>query len=363
MAAGVTKTAPIFIHELELPETVGGSGWDEFRAAMGIHFGNEALSYGTDEVAFTPEESLPIWLDHENQPKRLFVARDSERIVGAARYETEPGDDPRTAWLMVDVLPGARRAGVGTALSEKLQGVAATDGIRKAIVYTVSPYGAGGRLVSPTGFGSVPRDNAEVRFLLAKGYRLEQVARGSRLALPVDISDRLGDAVRYSRPDFALHTWIDKTPRPWLRQMAALRQLMSVEEPSAGLDEPEDIWTVDRLVEDEARLGASPRTRLVTAVEHVATGSLAGFTVLSVPAEPDRVVSQEDTLVRREHRGHRLGMLLKLANLAELEKRMPGHPAVITFNAEENRHMLDVNEAVGFVPFGYEGAWRRDLPN
>jgi hypothetical protein len=55
--------------------------------------------------------------------------------------------------------------------------------------------------------------------------------------------------------------------------------------------------------------------------------------------------------------------VLKLANLAELQKRMPGHPAVITFNAEENRHMLDVNEAVGFVPIGYEGAWRRDLPN
>ena len=35
---------------------------------------------------------------------------------------------------------------------------------------------------------------------------------------------------------------------------------------------------------------------------------------------------------------------VKLANLVELQKRMPGHPAVITFNAEENRHMLDVNE-------------------
>jgi GNAT superfamily N-acetyltransferase len=359
----MTGTASISIHELEIPETVGGVGWDEFRIAMGIHFGNEALSYGTDEVAFLPEESLPTWLDHEHEPQRLFVARDSERIVGSARYETEPGDDPRTAWLMVDVLPGARGVGVGTALSEKLQGVAATDGIRKAIVYTVSPYGAGERLNAATGFGSVPRDNAEVRFLLAKGYRLEQVARGSRLALPVDISDRLNDALRNSLPDFALHTWIDRTPPRWLEQMAALRQLMSVEEPSAGLDEPEDVWTVERLVEDDERLSISPRTRLVAAVEHVATRSLAGFTVLSVPAELDRVVSQEDTLVRREHRGHRLGMLLKLANLAELEKRMPGHPAVLTFNAEENRHMLDVNEAVGFVPFGYEGAWRRDLPN
>lgn len=51
-------------------------------------------------------------------------------------------------------------------------------------------------------------------------------------------------------------------------------------------------------------------------------------------------------------------MLLKVANL---ERERPGHPSVITFNAEENRHMLSVNEAVGFTPFVYEGAWKTVL--
>ena len=83
---------------------------------------------------------------------------------------------------------------------------------------------------------------------------------------------------------------------------------------------------------------------------------------MSVPAENSGSVSQQDTLVLPAHRGHGLGMLLKLANLAELQRRMPGHPSIITFNAEENRYMLDVNEAIGFIPVGYEGAWRRDLP-
>jgi hypothetical protein len=84
-----------------------------------------------------------------------------------------------------------------------------------------------------------------------------------------------------------------------------------------------------------------------------------GYTELSAPPELGRSVTQEDTLVLREHRGHRLGMLLKAANLLQLAQVRPGYPAVTTFNAEENRHMLSVNEALGFVPMGYEGAWKR----
>ena len=319
----------IHIRELEIPSSVGGKGWDDFVAAMGIHFGNEAFSYGTDELAFTPAEALPLLLDQDNQPTRLFVARDEERMVGMARYEIEPGDDPQTAWLMVDVLPGVRNSGIGAALSEKLQGVARADGIRKAIVYAVSPYGAGERLVAPTGFGSVPKENPEVRFLLGRGYRLEQVVRGSRLALPVDVSARLAESIETAGAEFAVHFWVDRTPARWREEMAFLRQLMSTEEPDAGLDEPEDVWTVDRLIANEERLSESPRILLTAAVEHVPSGSIAGFTTLSVPSELDRTISQEDTLVQGEHRGHRLGMLLKLANLAEVQRLFPGHPAII----------------------------------
>ena len=99
----------------------------------------------------------------------------------------------------------------------------------------------------------------------------------------------------------------------------------------------------------------------VATVEHVPSGHLVGFTVLSVPRQLHRAVAQYATLVLKEHRGHKLGMLLKVANLQHLERVKPGHASVTTFNAEENRFMLDVNEAVGFVPIGVESAWRKDL--
>ena len=71
-------------------------------------------------------------------------------------------------------------------------------------------------------------------------------------------------------------------------------------------------------------------------------------------------MQQLDTLVLAEHRGHRLGMLLKVANLRALQASGSAPSLVSTFNAEENRHMLNVNEAIGFRPVGHAGCWRKD---
>jgi GNAT superfamily N-acetyltransferase len=219
------------------------------------------------------------------------------------------------------------------------------------------------RIPSPTGFGSVPRGNRDVRFMQARGYALEQVERVSRLALPVaDLEQRLAAAVARSGPDYALHQWVGRTPERFLQDFAVMITRMSTDAPSAGLDEPEDVWTVERLVaEDLRREQTNPRPLATTMAEHLPTGRYVAFTEYSVPRDPARAPAQYATLVLKEHRGHGLGMLVKLANLVHLERVSPGHPSVITFNAEENRPMLDVNEALGFVPIASEGAWQKHL--
>ncbi|MFO7691427.1 MAG: GNAT family N-acetyltransferase [Cryobacterium sp.] len=358
------KETAILVDELAIPRTVGGVGWPDFAAQSRLSAAVEAEGYGTDELTLTAEETLPDWLNQRFQPRRLLVARADGVIVGRATLETltRPGSD--VGWLLVQVLPEWRGRGIGTLLADRIEALAAQSGCRILIIYAPSPLAPGPTLASPTGFGAVPRNNPEVRFLLQRGYRLEQVERGSRLALPLGdelLANFAEQAAAFAGPEYIVYCWRDRTPPSWREDLAVLYTRMSTDPPTAGLGEPEDVWTAERIVHEEELRAGSPRILLTAAVRHQPSNRFVGYTQLSVPAETHRAVSQEDTLVLHENRGHRLGMLLKAANLHYLRREHPGHPSVITFNAAENRHMLAVNEALGFVPIGYEGAWRKDL--
>lgn len=352
----------IEITEVSIPETVDAPDAAEFLACVDVRNAVNRHDSGSDELTYTAEELLPGWQKTIFEPKRMFAGRLDGRLVARGIYETRTEEAADTAWMHVEVLPDARGHGVGEAMARHLEAVALAEGKTRAIVYAPSWKRGGIRIPAPTGFGSVPAGTPEVRLLQAMGYRLEQVERGSRLPLPATGLDELREAAStVAGDDYRVHTWAGPTPPEWREDIAHLLTRMSTDAPTAGLEEPEDPWTVERLLEDEALEASSPRTPIVAAVEHVPSGRLVGFTEFTAPAERERPVAQEDTIVLREHRGRRLGLLLKAANLQWLEEVAPGHPAIITYNAEENRHMLDVNERLGFVPFVYEGAWRKDL--
>lgn len=354
----------ISITEVVIPERVDAPDAADFIAAIGVRTAVNAHDSGTDDESRPPEEMLPGWRKQEFEPKRLFLARRDGQVVGRGVAEYRLGDAEDTAWLMAEVTPSARGQGVGRAMAEHVESVAREAGKRRAIAYAPCWKVGGERLAAPTGFGDVAADTAETRLLLSLGYRLEQVERGSRLALPLDegaLQLVRDEAAAIAGPDYHVHFWGDRTPERWREDIAHLLTRMSTDAPTAGLEEPEDPWTVERLLADEDEEADGPSTEFVAAVEHIPTGRLAGFTVLSAPDDGTRPVDQEDTIVLIEHRGHRLGLLLKAANLLHLQRERPGHPSVVTYNAEENRPMLDVNEALGFAPFVYEGAWRKDL--
>jgi GNAT superfamily N-acetyltransferase len=349
------------IEELRIPASVDAPGWADFVRAVEVGNAVDAISFGTPDLAYEPAEELPSF-HNPHKPSHLLVARVGGDIVGRAWVELQ-ADDPDTAWSVMQVLPEFQGRGIGRALAATLEDLVRTAGRRKVLAYASEHQTGGERRVPPTGVGSVAARSRTTRFLDANGYRLEQVNRVSRIQLPVaDIAGSLERARERSGPDFVVHQWTGSTPERWLADIATLVTRMSTDAPDAGLETPEDVWTAERVASEDVRRAAENPRRLVTsAVEHLPTGRLVAFSEFSVPPHPHRAAMQYATLVLPEYRGNGLGMLVKLANLAYLPQASPGHPSVVTFNAEENRHMLAVNEALGFVPIASEGAWRKDL--
>jgi RimJ/RimL family protein N-acetyltransferase len=94
---------------------------------------------------------------------------------------------------------------------------------------------------------------------------------------------------------------------------------------------------------------------------HRATGELAGHTVLVVDAERPDLGEQHDTAVLAEHRGHRLGLLLKAEMLRWLAEAEPRLRSIDTGNAGSNRHMIAVNQRLGYRVLGEEDEFERGL--
>jgi GNAT superfamily N-acetyltransferase len=350
------------ITSVDIPQELDPTGEDEFCQAIALGNLSDELAFGTTDTAFDVAEELGLWQPSEFERYQMLVATVDGHVVGAGTYETTIGEDADTAWVAAHVHPDHRRRGIGSALISELEEVARRDRKRQMLLYAPSSLNQGPTLEAPTGFGSVPKDNAETQFLLSCAFSFEQVKRVSRLALAVPgLPSLVDDAIDRLNRNYAVHEWVDICPERWQEDLALLFTRMSTDEPAAGLEPPEDIWSVKRLLEYQTRLTESSLITVYAAVEHVETGALVGYTALAVPRETSRAVNQAGTLVLHEHRGRRFGMLLKVVNLAHLERVAPSHPAVITYNAEENRHMLSTNEAVGFEPIGYHGVWKRIL--
>jgi hypothetical protein len=93
------------------------------------------------------------------------------------------------------------------------------------------------------------------------------------------------------------------------------------------------------------------------AVRHRDSGTVVGITTVVVFADVPEFGDQWETIVLPEHRGHRLGLVLKIENLRHAIEHEPSMREVHTWNADSNAVMLAVNVAMGFVPVREGGEW------
>jgi hypothetical protein len=133
--------------------------------------------------------------------------------------------------------------------------------------------------------------------------------------------------------------------------------------PYGNLDMGDAVWDAQRVVTEDQQRIAAGQTPVVAVVEHEPTGDLVAYSGLTLPLDRSRPAQQGTTLVLREHRGHRFGLLTKAITLRHVMTTSPETPSIVTSNAEDNQHMLQVNDLLGFEPLAYIGAWKKTFPD
>jgi RimJ/RimL family protein N-acetyltransferase len=74
----------------------------------------------------------------------------------------------------------------------------------------------------------------------------------------------------------------------------------------------------------------------------------AAITQVHITPEHPEWAHQGLTAVTRPHRGHRLGLLVKAETMRWLAETEPKLERIETGNADSNRHMIAINEALGY---------------
>jgi GNAT superfamily N-acetyltransferase len=273
------------------------------------------------------------------------AAVEGDAVVGALRLLFPLRDNPTVAHVDLAVHPGHRRQGVGSTLLEEGARLAAAAG-RSSLIAEVDEPGPGA-----AGRG----------FALRHGWTcaLEETRRDLLLPPDEDRLSALEAGARAAGAGYEVLTWRDRTPDALVEDRALLERRMSTDAPSGELPLEEEHWDAARVREHEAAHVARGRTVLVGGA--VGNGRLVAFTELHVPLEQPGRAHQGATLVLSEHRGHRLGARIKTAVLRELVATLPEVRRVSTYNAESNRPMVAVNEALGFCRAGGLSTWSRRL--
>lgn len=352
------------ITPLIVPVSLDADDAADFRACAALNRQICDELVGLPDLASDATQMLPQWQDETDAIHRGFVARIGEKIVGMIVMYIAQEQEAHA--IEFDLLVPAAHWGQGIEDALLAQAEAEAHARDRNVLQTWSlhrPAEAERMLVPRTGWGRIPATPLS-DLVEADGYVLEQVERNSEYDLHEDaapLREALTAAKALAGPDYRILEWDMPTP-PELRDgFAAVLARLSTDAPSGDMDFPEESWDANRVVRRESRILSAGQAVSVVAVQYVPTGELVAYNELVIAADRTGVTDQFGTLVSKGHRGHRLGMIVKCANLLRWREQMPNSTVVSTFNAEENRPMLNINEAIGFRPVSYTGAWQKKL--
>ena len=240
-----------------------------------------------------------------------------------------------------------RRQGVGAALLEELLREANRLSMKRVQYWSVTAAG---------------REPLGEIFAASHGFTEIESHRESSLTLPAEkktLSKLAALAQRSIGDTYAVEAYIGMAPEHTHEGLALMRRRMTTDAPHA-LDTEEGKTTADDIAMGFARDERAGNTRITAIATERSTGDPVAFSELRIRKEAKRA-SQGETLVLCEHRGHRLGLAVKLATLKALEHAHPEVTSITTGNHRDNTPMLAVNDMLGFVETGRSTLWVHTL--
>ena len=145
---------------------------------------------------------------------------------------------------------------------------------------------------------------------------------------------------------YSLVSWRGRTPDQYLAGFADV--LNAANDMPHDPGQEEEVWDADRVREYDEERELRRRNVYTVAAVHDASGAVAAITDLDADQDSPQWGYQMLTAVTRPHRGHRLGLLVKAAMLEWLAEAEPRLTRIITGNAAVNKHMIAINDQLGY---------------
>ena len=279
--------------------------------------------------------SLQTWrMPPVDYDASFWLARLDGKPVGMAHLTWPLLDNTHAASVELAVLPEHRRRGIGDALLEATLGRVRHEGRTVLMASANSPIDAQGP-------GEV--------MLLRRGFEVA-------IAATLKAVDLVATEPRWAaleaeaaahHPTYELVGWRHRVPEEHVAGYCALAEAFIGEAPMGDLDYDAEVWDADRVRARDDRFEATGR-RQFGVLAYAADGTCVASTELFVNEVVPWRGLQGGTLVLPGHRGHRLGLGIKLANHRAVRAAYPGCTHLFTDNAGINAPMNAVNEALGF---------------
>jgi RimJ/RimL family protein N-acetyltransferase len=280
-----------------------------------------------------------------------------DRVVATGWMSGSTVDNTDLANVLICCAPSDRGHGYAAAMLSHVEDQARARGRERLVAEVTWPYEAGA-----DGTGS-----AELAWARRQGFELGLTDVQRRLPLPVpdELLDALAAEASAHHEGYELRSFTGPIPEALAEGWVALDASLMTEAPMGDIEREAETADVARLRAEEAMIAKQGRVKVNAVALAPADDSgereLVAYTDIAVTEHESERAYQWGTLVRTGHRGHRLGLAVKVANVRLLQETHPQITTVVTYNADVNAPMVAVNERLGFRPVQWMGELQKKI--